>query len=34
MLNVRHKHGKVFQLETLVVFKKNIHKVYLNILNS
>jgi hypothetical protein len=28
-----HKHGKVCQLETLAVFLKNIHKIYLNILN-
>jgi hypothetical protein len=29
----RHKHGKVCQLETLVIFLENIHKVDLNILN-
>jgi len=31
---VGHKHGKVCQLETLVVFWESIHKTYLNILSS
>ncbi len=29
-----HKHGKVCQLETLVTFLENIHKIYFTILNS
>jgi hypothetical protein len=30
---IGHNHGKICQLETLVVFLKNTHKIYFNVLN-
>ncbi len=30
----KHKHGKVCQSKTLATFLENIHKIYVNILNS